>query len=84
MSPSPLLQPFLQYVIFPAQFAFLYSYYPSGRMPEIAESLEARWKVQHEIDAEAEFKAKEDGFVRKSGPSFFQKVETVLAAKKDE
>ena len=80
-----LLQPVLQYAIFPAQFAFLYSYYPSGRMDKIAADLEARWKIQHKEDAEAAFAAADDGVVRKSGPSFFQKAEvpeTVLAARK--
>lgn len=54
-------------------------------MDKIAEDLEARWKIQHFKDSEASFAAADDGFVRKSGPSFFQKSEvpeTVLAAKK--
>ena len=55
-------------------------------MDEIAAQLEARWKIQHQKDAEAAFAAADDGFVRKSGPSFFKKAEipeTVLAAKRD-
>jgi hypothetical protein len=55
-------------------------------MEEVAKDLEARWKVQHKLDAEASFAAADDGVVRKSTPSFFQKAdkvpETVLAAKK--
>ena len=55
-------------------------------MEEVAKELEARWKVQHKLDAEEAFAAADDGVVRKSMPSFFQKAdkvpETVLAAKK--
>ena len=54
-------------------------------MDKIAADLEARWKIQHKEDAEAAFAAADDGVVRKSGPSFFQKAEvpeTVLAARK--
>jgi hypothetical protein len=55
-------------------------------MEEVAKDLEARWKVQHKLDAEASFAAADDGVVSKSIPSFFQKAdkvpETVLAAKK--
>jgi zeaxanthin epoxidase len=78
-------KPVLQYVIFPAQFAYLYSYHPSGGMRETAKQLEASWKEKHRLDAEAAFAAKDEGFVRQSGPSFFQKSEipaTVMAAKK--
>lgn len=79
-------KPILQYVIFPLQFAFLYSYYPSGRMDEIAKELKDRWLITHKESAEAAFvRAAADGFVFESGPSFFQKSEqpeTVLAARK--
>ena len=79
-------KPILQYVIFPLQFAFLYSYYPSGRMDEIAKSLNERWQTEHKASAEAAFNRAAEGFVYESGPSFFQKSEqseTVLAARKD-
>jgi zeaxanthin epoxidase len=83
-------KPILQYVIFPLQFAFLYSYYPSGRMEDIAKTLNERWEVTHKESAEAAFEhASAEGFKFKSGPSFFQKAEkaeqpeTVLAARKD-
>lgn len=80
-------KPILQYVIFPLQFAFLYSYYPSGRMDDLAKELKDRWLVTHKESAEAAFtRAAQDGFIFESGPSFFQKSEqpeTVLAARKD-
>jgi len=78
-------KPILQYVIFPLQFAFLYSYYPSGRMDEIAKELKDRWLITHKESAEAAFARADEGFVFESGPSFFQKSElpdTVLAARK--
>jgi len=78
-------KPILQYVIFPVQFAFLYSYYPSGRMDEIAAKLNERWQRTHRESAEEAFALADDGFVRETGPSFFQKSEqpeTVLMAKK--
>mmetsp|Transcript_35522 Transcript_35522/g.95340 ORF Transcript_35522/g.95340 Transcript_35522/m.95340 type:complete len:633 (-) Transcript_35522:611-2509(-) len=37
-------KPLLQYVIFPAQFAYLYSYYPSGSMGDLPAELDAKWK----------------------------------------
>lgn len=80
-------KPILQYLIFPAQFAFLYSYYPSGELRDITNQLRERWTEQHRKDAEAAFAQKDAGFVRESGPSFFQKAaqvkETVLQAKKE-
>lgn len=80
-------KPILQYVIFPLQFAFLYSYYPSGRMDDIAKALKERWEITHKETAEAAFeRASEEGYVQESGPSFFQKVElpfSALAARKD-
>lgn len=79
-------KPVLQYAIFPAQFAYLYSYYPSGSMRETAAALAATWKEKHKLDAEEAFSQAEDGVVRKTGPSFFQTSElpsTVLQAKKE-
>jgi zeaxanthin epoxidase len=69
-------KPVLQYAIFPAQFAFLYSYYPSGRMDETAKKLSETWKAAHFESSEKAFKKAEEGFVRETGPSFFQKAET--------
>lgn len=81
------LQPFLQYVIFPFQFAYLYSYYPSGSIREIAADLEAKWKVNHKIEAEEMFARVEKEGQQAAGPSFFQKAETpltVMQAKKSD
>ncbi|KAG7342458.1 FAD-dependent monooxygenase [Nitzschia inconspicua] len=78
-------KPILQYAIFPAQFAFLYSYYPSGRMDDVAQRLTAEWKERHFESSERAFARKDEGFVMDTGPSFFQKSEqpeTVLAAQK--
>jgi len=68
-------KPLLQYAIFPAQFAYLYSYFPTGKMGDLPKKLEAKWKIQHEKDAEAAFaKVASDG-QKSSGPSFFSKAE---------
>ena len=75
----------LQYAIFPAQFAYLYSYHPSGNMRGLPADLEAKWKKQHERDAEAAFMRVEEDGQAVAGPSFFKIAEqpaTVLAAKK--
>jgi zeaxanthin epoxidase len=69
-------KPLLQYVIFPAQFAYLYSYYPSGRIEETSKALEESWKTKHFEGAEAAFAAADAGYVREAAPSFFQKAET--------
>jgi len=76
-------KPLLQYVIFPAQFAFLYSYYPSGRMDDVAKKLSEEWKTRHFEASEEAFKKAEEGFVRSSGPSFFQKAESEEEPKKE-
>uniref|UniRef100_A0A7S2RNW8 FAD-binding domain-containing protein n=1 Tax=Eucampia antarctica TaxID=49252 RepID=A0A7S2RNW8_9STRA len=68
-------KPLLQYAIFPGQFAYLYSYFPTGGMGDLPQQLEARWKTKHEKDAEAVFaKVAEEG-QQSSGPSFFKKAE---------
>lgn len=73
-----LFQPVLQYAIFPMQFAYLYSYFPSGPMREIAADLETKWRTRH-------FEASEDEFARvategqsAAGPSFFKAAEIVM------
>ncbi len=77
----------MQYVIFPLQFAYLYSYHPSGNMKELPAELEKKWKVQHFNDAEAAFKRVAIEGQAAAGPSFFQKGKdiplTVLQAKKN-
>ena len=79
-------KPFLQYVIFPLQFTYLYSFHPTGSMSEIAADLEKKWKEAHLASAEEVFAAStEEGFQMRSGPSFFTKAEqpvTAMAAKK--
>jgi len=70
-----LIQPLLQYIIFPAQFAYLYSYYPSGNMEELPAELEKVWKTRHFEVAEKAFKDVASGKEMESGPSFFQKAE---------
>ena len=59
------------------QFAYLYSYHPSGPIKEIAADLELKWRTEH-------FKTSEDAFARVAaegqsvaGPSFFKKAEIV-------
>ena len=55
-------KPVLQYLIFPAQFLFLYSYHPSGPMGDLPKKLEEDWRKRHKIESEAAFeKAKQGG-----------------------
>lgn len=68
-------KPLLQYIIFPAQFAFLYSYYPSGNMEKLPAQLEEIWQAKHFEDAEKAFAAVEGGQKIESGPSFFKTAE---------
>jgi len=65
-------KPLLQYAIFPAQFAYLYSYYPSGNMDELPDQLEKIWKARHFEDAEKAFADVAGGKKIEAGPSFFQ------------
>ena len=69
------MQPLLQYAIFPAQFAYLYSYFPTGKMGDLPKKLEAKWKIQHEKDAEAAFAKVASEGQKSAGPSFFRKAE---------
>lgn len=81
-----LWKPVLQYAIFPAQFAYLYSFHPTGNISDIAQSLVEAWKVKHREDAEAAFQLADEGVTHVTIPSFFQKTEsplTVMAAKKE-
>ncbi|GFH51019.1 precursor of protein zeaxanthin epoxidase-like protein [Chaetoceros tenuissimus] len=68
-------KPLLQYLIFPAQFAFLYSYYPSGNMGDLPAELEDKIMSRHKVDAEKAFADVAAGKKIESGPSFFQKAE---------
>jgi len=75
-------KPLLQYVIFPFQFAYLYSYHPTGDMGDIPSKLESRWKTEHFKTAEEAFErvAREGQDVK--GPSFFVKSETAVVGGK--
>jgi zeaxanthin epoxidase len=70
-------KPILQYVIFPLQFAYLYSYHPTGSMGDLPAQLKEAWQAKHAADAEAAFKdvrdRGRDGHAP-AGPSFFAKA----------
>mmetsp|Transcript_12895 Transcript_12895/g.24214 ORF Transcript_12895/g.24214 Transcript_12895/m.24214 type:complete len:593 (-) Transcript_12895:759-2537(-) len=69
-------KPLLQYLIFPAQFAYLYSYHPTGNMENLPSMLEKVWKARHFEGAEQVFQDVANGKkVESGGPSFFKKVE---------
>jgi zeaxanthin epoxidase len=71
-----LLQPVLQYLIFPAQFAYLYSYHPTGSMGDLPADLEEKWRKQHIKDAEEAFSKVAVEGQSASAPSFFKIAET--------
>eukprot|EP00549_Striatella_unipunctata_P001277 CAMPEP_0118685014 /NCGR_PEP_ID=MMETSP0800-20121206/6988_1 /TAXON_ID=210618 ORGANISM="Striatella unipunctata, Strain CCMP2910" /NCGR_SAMPLE_ID=MMETSP0800 /ASSEMBLY_ACC=CAM_ASM_000638 /LENGTH=548 /DNA_ID=CAMNT_0006581833 /DNA_START=95 /DNA_END=1741 /DNA_ORIENTATION=+ len=79
-------KPVLRFLIFPAQFAYLYSYHPTGNMKQIPSMLESRWRKEHEGNSEAAFANASEKGVESSGPSFFSKADlptTALAAKNE-
>jgi len=86
-------KPLLQYAIFPGQFAYLYSYHPTGNMKDIPDKLESKWRTEHYKSAEAAFARVASEGQAAAGPSFFEKakadpvpsdrVATVLKATKD-
>jgi hypothetical protein len=45
-------------------------------MDDVAKKLSDEWKTRHFESSEEAFKKAEEGFVRSSGPSFFQKAES--------
>ncbi|GMH92174.1 hypothetical protein TL16_g12270, partial [Triparma laevis f. inornata] len=65
-------KPVLQYLIFPAQFAYLYSYYPTGSMGQLPAQLQEQWKSRHAIDSEKAFEEIRKSGQKAAGPSFFQ------------
>ena len=73
----PLL--LLQYVIFPGQFLFLYSYHPTGGMGELPRRLETAWRERHRVGAEEAFARIADGGEQTVAPSFFAKAEAGAA-----
>jgi len=66
-------KPLLQYIIFPVQFAYLYSYYPTGNMNDIPKMLESKWRETHYKTSEEVFEQAATNGITSSGPSFFQK-----------
>ena len=78
-------KPVLQYLIFPAQFLFLYSYHPSGPMGDLPKKLEEDWRKRHKEESEAAFakaKAGGDRFDAASRlGSFFQQSEEPVASR---
>ena len=64
-------KPILQFFVFPAQFLFLYSYHPSGKMGDLPAKLEAAWRARHRPAAEAAFAQAAEGGQREAAPSFF-------------
>ena len=74
-------KPLLQYLIFPAQFAYLYSYHPTGSMGDFPKELQKAWKGRHRAAAEAAFKeVRENGRdLEAAKPSFFKIAEAEVA-----
>jgi len=70
-----LWKPILQFVVFPAQFLFLYSYHPTGGMGDLPKRLEEAWRARHREDAEAAFERVAREGQKVGGPSFFAKAE---------
>ena len=63
-------KPLLQYLVFPLQFLFLYSYHPTGEMGDLPKQLEAAWRERHRVSAPKAFaKAKAEGPSRCRGPN---------------
>jgi len=70
-----LWKPILQYLVFPAQFLFLYSYHPSGGMGKLPKKLVDQWRERHKASAEAAFERAAREGQKVGGPSFFAKAE---------
>ena len=77
-------KPFLQFVVFPAQFAYLYSFYPTGSMGGKPRALAELWKEQHKVDSRKAFEEAErdrrEGKQKIASPSFFQSQNEGVAA----
>lgn len=54
------------------------------RLEDISKKLTEDWKVRHFESSEAAFKKHKEGFVRDTGPSFFQKAEAEADETKEE
>mmetsp|Transcript_37879 Transcript_37879/g.56694 ORF Transcript_37879/g.56694 Transcript_37879/m.56694 type:complete len:598 (-) Transcript_37879:316-2109(-) len=68
-------KPLLQYAIFPAQFAYLYSYFPTGSMGSLPKELNEKWKSEHYRTSEKEFERVAIEGQSTGGPSFFKTAE---------
>ena len=68
-------KPILQYAIFPGQFAYLYSYHPTGNMGNLPAILEEKWKTEHKRTAEKAFERVALEGQKSGGPSFFKTAE---------
>jgi len=64
-------KPILQYLVFPLQFLFLYSYRPSGPMGDLPKHLETAWRSRHKPAAVTAFDKAAEGGRAASAPSFF-------------
>ena len=53
-------------------------------MDDVAKKLSDEWKTRHFESSEEAFKKAEAGFVRNTGPSFFQKAEAETPAAEPE
>jgi zeaxanthin epoxidase len=76
-------KPILQYAIFPAQFAYLYSYFPTGNMGDLPKELESTWKTKHAEDAEEVFARVAENGQDAAGPSFFQNAKVEESASEE-
>jgi len=72
-----LWKPLLQYVVFPLQFLFLYSYHPTGSMGDLPKKLVEEWQERHVKTSEAEFERVRLEGRQTSGPSFFTIAEQI-------
>ena len=71
-----LWKPLLQFIVFPAQFLFLYSYHPTGGMGDLPKRLGGRVAHAPPRASEAAFKRVAAGGQSAAGPSFFARSRT--------
>lgn len=62
------------------QFAYLYSYFPSGEMRETAAALEEKWRDTHHKASEENFARVDTEGQTVAIPSFFKKTEIAAPA----
>jgi len=77
-------KPVLQFLIFPVQFAYLYSYAPTGSMGGLPRKLEEKWKKEHKEMAERVFsgevieKKREGSFITEERVEKKEKLEALV------